>query len=103
MLTNLPRCSSTHLLRLVSLVLLTAICAGANLTQAASNKSPVLISDNTSTRAIALESVTLKAEPFGLTSSVKFSEDNRTRICIFAMNLELLAAYGTGGGAEGTS
>lgn len=103
MLTNLPHCSPSQLLRLVSLVLLTAICASANLTRAASNKSPVLISDSTSTRAIALESVTLKAEPFAVTSSVKFSEDNRTRVCIFAMNLELLAAYGTGGGAEGAN
>jgi len=54
----------------------------------------VLLSDASSTRAIALESVTLKAEPFGLTSSVKFSNDTRTRICIFAMNLELLPGEG---------
>jgi uncharacterized protein (DUF1800 family) len=53
-----------------------------------------LLSDATSTRAIALESVTLKAEPFPLTSTVKFSTDTRTRICIFAMSLELLPGEG---------
>ncbi len=102
MLINLPRCSPKHLLRLVGLFLLTAISAGVSLTHAA-NKSPVLISDSNSTRAIALESVTLKAEPFGLTSTVNFSPDNRTRICIFAMNLELIGAYGTTPGAESTN
>lgn len=102
MLTNLPRCSPKHILRLVSLFVLTAICAGVSLTHAA-NQAPVLISDTSSTRAIALESVTLKAEPFPLTSTVKFSPDTRTRICIFAMNLELLGAYGTSAGSEGTN
>lgn len=58
------------------------------------NKAPVLISDSASTRAIALESITLKAEPFPLTSTVKFGSDSRTRICVFAQNLELLAGEG---------
>lgn len=92
MLTNLPRCSPKQLLRLVSLLLF--VFSSAALSQAATNKSPVLISDSNSTRAIALEAVTLKAEPFSLTSSVKFSNDTRTRICIFAMNLELLPGEG---------
>ena len=55
---------------------------------------PVLISDSASTRAIALESVTLRPEPFPLTASVSFAADNRTRIAIFAMNLDLLAGEG---------
>ncbi|HXL79467.1 MAG TPA: DUF1800 family protein [Pyrinomonadaceae bacterium] len=41
-----------------------------------------------------MESITLKAEPFPLTSSVEFGNDTRTRICIFAQNLELLAGEG---------
>lgn len=61
---------------------------------AATNKKPVLISHATSTRAIALELSTLKAEPFALTSSVNYGPDNRTRICIFAMDLELLPGEG---------
>ncbi len=94
MSTNLPWRTPNRILRAVSLFLLTAVCAAFNLTYAATNKSPVLISDANSTRAIALESVTLKGEPFGLTSTVKFSNDTRTRICIFAMNLELLPGEG---------
>ncbi|MFN2454578.1 MAG: DUF1800 family protein [Pyrinomonadaceae bacterium] len=48
---------------------------------------PVLFSDATSTRAIALDSVVFKREPFALTSPVKWSEDQRTRVMLFAMNL----------------
>lgn len=102
MLTNLLRCAPKHVLRLVSLFVLIASCAGVSLTHAA-NQAPVLVSAASSTRAIALESVTLKGEPFPLTSTVKFSTDTRTRICIFAMNLELLGAYGSTGGAEGAN
>src|SRR5215212_723789 len=62
--------------------------------EAATNKKPVLISQATSTRAIALESVTLRAEPFQPTANPAFSSDTRTRICIFAMDLELLPGEG---------
>jgi uncharacterized protein GlcG (DUF336 family) len=49
--------------------------------------SPILVSEATSTRAIALESVTRVKEPFPLDAPVAFSADRRTRIMIFAMNL----------------
>jgi uncharacterized protein (DUF1800 family) len=62
--------------------------------EAATNKKPVLLSQAASTRAIALESVTFRAEPFSPTTSPAFSTDNRTRVCIFAMDLELLAGEG---------
>ncbi len=52
---------------------------------------PVLISNSVSTRAIAVESVTQRPEPFGLTASTSFSTDTRTRVEVFAMNLDLLA------------
>src|SRR5688500_19281380 len=43
-------------------------------------KKPVLISQTTNTRAVAFESVTMKAEPFALTASVPaFGADPRTR------------------------
>src|ERR1044072_2863981 len=61
---------------------------------AATNKKPVLLSQAASTRAIALESVTFRAEPFSPTTSPAFSSDTRTRICIFAMDLELLPGEG---------
>ena len=90
MTISLPLRSLEKLLRLISFALLTAVFGAVGTTQAATN-APVLISDSASTRAIALESVTLKGEPFAITSSVKFSNDNRTRVAIFAMNLNLLA------------
>ncbi|HEU4834115.1 MAG TPA: DUF1800 domain-containing protein [Pyrinomonadaceae bacterium] len=71
------------------------ICVLCNVTvEAATNKKPVLLSQADSTRAIALESVTFRAEPFSPTTNPAFSTDTRTRICIFAMSLELLAGEG---------
>lgn len=92
---SLLRCSPKSVLKAIGFVFLTAVCGSVSTTRAANARPPVLLSDATSTRAIALESVTLKAEPFPLTSTVKFSTDTRTRICIFAMSLELLAGEGT--------
>jgi len=51
--------------------------------------SPVLITRTNSTRAIAVESASLVAEPFALTAPVTFSQDNRTRVILFADNLTL--------------
>src|SRR5882724_10448655 len=48
----------------------------------------VLISQETSTRGIALDSVTLKREPFDSTSEVSWGNDNQTRIMLFAMGLD---------------
>jgi uncharacterized protein (DUF1800 family) len=62
--------------------------------KAALNKKPVLISQTTTTRAVAFESVSFKAEPFPLTATLPVSSDTRTRICIFAMDLELLPGEG---------
>src|SRR5258708_2052973 len=90
MTISVPLCSKAFL-GLLSITLFTCLCGSAGITRAANPSAPVLISDSTSTRAISLESVTLKGGPFPLTSTVKFSDDNRTRIAIFAMNLNLLA------------
>jgi len=76
-------------LLLVAVVLLTATHA-----LQAANKPPKLISLSTSTRAVAFESVTMKAEPFPINSTVAYSADTRTRICFFAMDLELLPGEG---------
>jgi uncharacterized protein GlcG (DUF336 family) len=48
----------------------------------------ILISDETSTRAIAIHSVTLQREPFNPTSQMSWGNDNRTRIMLFAMGLD---------------
>ena len=82
--------------RAVSIVALLAfvVCSLAATASAATNKKPVLISQSTSTRAIALDTVTFSSEPFSPTQILPMSSDNRTRISVFAMNLELLAGEG---------
>src|SRR5881398_1342152 len=71
------------------------ICGAAN-TSGATQSSPLLFSVSaTSTRAIVLESVSMRAEPFSLNSERNFSpNDDRTRITLFCMNLDLLAGEG---------
>ena len=54
------------------------------------SRIPILISEETSTRAIALDSVLQLRDPFSPTSPVPWGADRRTRIMIFAFNLELL-------------
>lgn len=63
---------------------------------AAPQKSPVLYSaSSSSTRAVALESVTLRAEPFQLTSDGYFGAgDMRTRIALFGTDFEFLQGEG---------
>jgi hypothetical protein len=64
------------------------VCLVARLTagaQTTGEKPLVLISEATSTRAIAFESATFRKEPFAL--STPFASDGRTRIMVFALNL----------------
>src|SRR5438874_12157547 len=76
---------------------LAAFICGASNTSRATQSSPLLFSVSaTWTRAIVLESVSMRAEPFSLNSERNFSpNDDRTRIRLFCMNLELLAGEGT--------
>lgn len=69
-----------------ALGLILIICAAQQSAQGA----PELISEANSTRAIALESVTWMREPFQPTQQIPFSADTRTRIMLFAKNLDLL-------------
>lgn len=57
-------------------------------THAQGNKL-TLISEETSTRAVAVDSVTQTREPFATTSQVTWGTDNRTRVMLFAMGLSL--------------
>jgi uncharacterized protein GlcG (DUF336 family) len=59
------------------------------------DKTLVLISEETSTRAVAVDSVTQKHEPFLPTSEVQWGSDSRTRIMVFAMGLSLQPSEGT--------
>ena len=76
---------SSSILHFVFLLLF--VCAVAAETRAA---APELVSEATSTRAIAFESPTWKREPFQPVQPLPFSADNRTRVMLFAKNLDLL-------------
>ena len=52
---------------------------------------PLLLSDGDTSKAAALESVTLQKEPFTVISELSFSSDRRTRLVLFGVNLELLS------------
>ena len=52
-------------------------------------QTPVLLTQENSLHALALDSVTWANEPFGVTNAHNFSADQRTRISLFAVNLEL--------------
>src|SRR5262245_45566361 len=53
----------------------------------AQSTRPVLISEESSTRGVAVDSVTRKHEPFSPASEVSLSMDNRTRVMLFAMGI----------------
>ena len=76
--------------------LLVFISSAIQTASAAPQKSPVLFSvSSSSTRAVALESMTLRAEPFQLTSNGYFgASDSRTRIALFGTDFEFLVGEG---------
>ena len=71
-----------RVLALLGVCVLAAVTAGA---QTISDKPLVIISESSSTRAIAFDSVNFRKEPFEL--STPFASDGRTRIMVFALNL----------------
>jgi len=55
----------------------------------APTQNPTLLTEENSERAIALQSVTFARDPFSLTQNPVFGSDPRTRISVFAMNIDL--------------
>lgn len=55
-----------------------------------SSAVPVLLTDATTGRAIALDSVTMVRDPFARDTTHNFSQDHRTRVSLFAVNADLL-------------
>lgn len=53
--------------------------------------APQLFTQGSTTRAIALESITFKQEPFATTAHISFGADRRTRIWLFARDLNLVS------------
>jgi uncharacterized protein GlcG (DUF336 family) len=78
---------------LLACCLMAALLAGditpLKQTSSAQATRPILVSEETSTRALALDSMTQQREPFALNMPVAFSSDNRTRITLYAMHLAL--------------
>jgi len=99
--SSFPRFVVSGFIKLVLLTLIFGVNGAINSSKAANAKAPTLVSQSqdavlnpTGTRAVAFESVTMKGEPFSLTSTVQYSPDARTRICVFAMGLDLLPGEG---------
>ncbi|HEU4507313.1 MAG TPA: hypothetical protein VFR78_03675 [Pyrinomonadaceae bacterium] len=59
-------------------------------TRANTNNGPVLLLEDDTQRAIALESVTKLRGPFTLAPRVNFNSDGRTRVSLFVWRLDLL-------------
>ncbi len=68
---------------------LTAIASSIVYKPQAQSITPVLISQDTSTRALSFDAVTRTHEPFATTTEVNWGNDNRTRVMLFAMGLNL--------------
>ena len=58
-------------------------------------QAPSLLTQENSQRALALDSVTLMSEPFGIVNLNNFSSDQRSRISLFATNIDLAAGETT--------
>ena len=52
-------------------------------------KPPILLTQENSLRALALDSVTWTSDPFSVTGTNNFSTEQRTRVSLFVVNLEL--------------
>jgi hypothetical protein len=57
--------------------------------RAVSSNVPVLFTDEVANKALALDSVTFKADPFSVRNSHNFSADQTTRLMLLSANLDL--------------
>src|SRR5438105_4930430 len=82
-----------HFISLCCAFFVVLVCAATSQSSAAPAISPSLFTvSSSSTRAVALETVSMTAEPFSLSSESNFSPaDPRTRVTLFCMNLDFLA------------
>ncbi|MGH9882623.1 MAG: glycoside hydrolase family 16 protein [Pyrinomonadaceae bacterium] len=58
------------------------------------SSTPVVLTDEGLTRALALDSVTLTRDPFTVLSTRNFSQDHRTRVMLLVANIDLLPGDG---------
>jgi beta-glucanase (GH16 family) len=57
--------------------------------RATPSNRPLLLTDEGSNRALALDSVTFRRDPFFVNNRYNFSSDQRTRLMLFSANLDL--------------
>ena len=76
-----------YLFTLIGLCLIPALAR--NVVATVPVTTPILISQETSTRAIAIDSLSFTSEPFALNSLFASGSDRRTRVTLFALNLSL--------------
>lgn len=67
----------------------TASFVGTTSSTPSSAQIPILLTQENSLSALALDSVTMISEPFGVIGTKNFSTDQRTRVSLFAANIEL--------------
>lgn len=69
------------------------ICAASLSARSASAQTaaPILLTEETTDRAIALEPVTHLRDPFPFAQTIRFGADTRTRVTLFAENVALFA------------
>jgi hypothetical protein len=89
-------CPSTfsHILRSILLASIVLLPVSNPRSARAAASTPVLISEQGSTRAVALDALNWTKEPFSLTAPVSFGTDTRTRVVLFASSLTLLPGEG---------
>src|SRR6185369_15049733 len=78
-------------------VILSSPCAGAlegppftSTITILDDDKPLILTDEITARAVALDSVTMLREPFSLRNIFNFSSDQRTRIMFFATGIDLI-------------
>jgi len=95
MTENILRRFRAPLLRFACACALLIASSAHHATLAATAPAPVILTEATSTRAIAVDGVTKLRDPFPLTTpGYTAGADKRTRIMFFVLNLDLLAGEG---------
>ncbi len=78
--------------RMVAALFILCVCVVTSAaTYAAPAVGPIVLTEPTTTRAIAVDALTLMRDPFPLASAGYVGSDRRTRIMFFALNLDLYA------------
>ena len=80
-----------RLLLLVCLTVFFSQAFGQNQNRNTTAAPPVLLTEEDSWRAVALDSVTFVRDPFSQINNHNFSSDRRTRIVLFSPNIDLAA------------